>query len=91
MRRIHWHMCEIYALPYTNKFHGVIRMDSTCDGIRCQVILEDNKTADELGISTIINVGYNENDCREYAISVLANKEHCLTLWENLMEKDDNE
>ena len=53
------------------------------------MIPEDNKTADELGISTIINVGYNEDDCLEYAISILANKEHCLTLWEDMMEKDD--
>lgn len=91
MRIVHWSKCEIVALDeYTDKFHGVIRTNSTVDGIRLEVLLEDNKTPDEIVICTLINVGYNEDDLHEFALSVLANDEHCLDLWERLMARDDS-
>ncbi len=89
MRVVHWHTCKIVDLDYTDKFHGIIRMASTVDGIRVDVILEDNKTPDEIVISTLINVGYNEDDCNEYALSVLDNEEHCCEIWKKLIEGDD--
>ena len=89
MRVVHWHTCKIVDLDYTDKFHGIIRIASTVDGIRVDVILEDNKTPDEIVISTLINVGYNEDDCNEYALGVLDNEEHCCEIWERLMEGDD--
>ena len=88
MRIIHWSKSEIVALDdYTNQFHGVIRTNSTVDGLRLEVLLEDNKTPDEIVICTLINVGYNEDDCRNFALSLLANKEHFCKLWEELIER----
>lgn len=93
MNTIFWHSFEAFELDYTNKFHGIIRMELTEDDkIRCEIVLEDNKEPkrEDLIIGIITSDKDAADGCRFYATNLLHNEEFCKDCWRDYIKKEDN-
>ena len=86
MQTIHWQQAEVLELEHTDEYIGVIEMQSTELGLRCDVKLEDVHSDSSLLIATCLSKEYNIQELHDYAESVLQDEEYCESAWKHNCE-----
>lgn len=86
MERICLHYGEVFELPYTDSFVGILDIRDTEHGLRGDVIIESTKSDDRLILGTCISKDATLDEICEHCKNLLRNEEYCMDVFSHACE-----
>lgn len=78
---IYWYQVEVFRLPYTKDYSGLLEMKIDEKGLRTDVLLQNNKTDYEIKIGSIVSKTFEIEECHKFGCDLLDNREYCEAMW----------